>query len=83
MTFFQLSFIKCSGTDSKGNVWKSESVINTALDTAALKVAMVNTYYDFDDYSNPIKTYLDDSYYYEFVSGYQKNADIYISRKIQ
>ena len=80
MTYFQLSFAKFSGVDSKGNQWKSDSVINSALDMAVLKVAMVNKYYDFNDYSTPIKIYLDDQLFYSLISGFQLEDDIYINQ---
>ena len=78
LSYFELIFTKWSGTDSKGNACQSDSAINTALDSSSLAIAMVNTYYDFDDYNSPVKTYLDDRFYYDFIGGYYKEADIYI-----
>ena len=71
-------FRRCSGTDSKGNVCKSDSIIDTELNKATLAIAAVNTYYDFEDYNSPIKTYLDDRFYYDFLGGYNKENTIYI-----
>ena len=78
LTYFELKFRRCSGTDSKGNVCKSDSVIDTELNKATLAIAAVNTYYDFEDYNSPIKTYLDDRFYYDFLAGYNKENTIYI-----
>ena len=39
---------------------------------------LINTYYDFDNYTNPVKTYIDDKFYYNFVANYEKQTDIYI-----
>ena len=78
LTYFELKFSRCSGTDSKGNVCKSDSVIDTELNKVSLAIAVVNTYYDFDDYSSPIKTYLDDRFHYNFLGGYDVENTIYI-----
>ena len=43
-----------------------------------MTIAIVNTYYDFDDFSNPVKTYFDDKFSYDFVAGFEKETDIYI-----
>ena len=41
-------------------------------------MAMVNTYYDFDDYNEPVKTYFDDQFYYDFVADFEKQIEIYV-----
>ena len=77
-TYFEINFKRWVGTDSKGNAWQTDTDINADLNKASLTIALVNTYYDFDDYSNPVKTYFDDKIYYEFVANYEKGVDIYI-----
>ena len=57
MSYFELQFNRWSGTDPKGNPCKSSQVIDAAIDSSSIGIAMVNTYFDFDDYSSPIKTY--------------------------
>ena len=78
--YFEMTFKRWSGTDSKGNVCKSTPEIDNALNNAGLAIAMVNTYYDFDDYSSPIKNYLDDQFFYYFTSGYYKESYVYIQQ---
>ena len=78
--YFELVFTRWSGTDSKGNTCKTTSQINNALNDAALAIAVVNSYFDFDDYNSPIKTYLDDQFYYYFLPGYEKETDVYIQQ---
>ena len=77
-TYFEISFSRWVGSDSKGNACKSNSDIDEALNNAALSMAVINTYYDFDDYNSPVKTYFDDQFYYDFVSGFEKETDIYV-----
>ena len=76
--YFELLFTRCSGTDSKGNIWKTTSQINSALNDAKLGIAVVNSYFDFDDYNTPIKTFIDDQLNYYFLPGYEKETDVYI-----
>ena len=44
-------------------------------------MVVINTYYNFDDYNNPVKTYFDDQFYYDFVAGYEKDADVYVRQE--
>ena len=76
--YFDLKIKRCTGTDSKGNPWKNESEIDTALDSTFVQLAIINNYFDFNDYSMPIKSYLSDELYYELVSGFTKRIDINI-----
>ena len=38
------------------------------------------SYFDFDDYENPIKHYIDTKIYFKLVSGFTKQADIYVQQ---
>ena len=40
-TFFDITFKRWTGTDSKGNAWQSSADIDTALDRASITIAMV------------------------------------------
>ena len=39
---------------------------------------MLKNYFDFEDYNQPIKSYLDDSIYYFLMSGFSKRVDLYV-----
>ena len=77
-TYFEFAITRWSGTDSQGNPWKSDTEIDAAIDSSYIQLAMVNNYFDFDDYNKSIKSYLDDQFYYPLTSGFTKNADINI-----
>ena len=62
----------CKNTDSKGNAWKSDNDIKKAIVKSNLATILVNSYFDGDDFSNPIKDYLDDRIYDFGVDGMQK-----------
>ena len=61
-----------------GNLCKSDTEITNALNSTALQMGMVNTYYDFDDYEEPVKTYFNNQFYYNFVSDFEKKMDIFV-----
>ena len=48
----------------EGN-WKDDSTINTAISSAYLQLALVNTYFDFEDYANPVHSFLDDRFIFD------------------
>ena len=77
-TYFEVSFKRWQGEDSKGNDCKSDSQIDEALNKASLAMAVINTYYDFDNYTSPVQTYFDDQFFYDFVAGFEKETDVYV-----
>ena len=77
-TFFELLITRWSGTDSKGNPWKSDAEIDKAIDSTSIQLGMINNYFDFDDYNKPIKSFFDDQFFYPLTSGFTKNAYMYI-----
>ena len=77
-SYFEISMKRCIEKDSKGNPCKSEEEINNAIDNTDFSLAMVNTYYDFDDYYSPVKDYLDDQIYFYFMHGFNKIVSVYI-----
>ena len=50
---------KCSDTTQNENFWKDEEEINRVINSGYIDIALLNTYFDFDDYENPIKIYLE------------------------
>ena len=76
-TFFELSIARWLETDSKGNPWKSATEIDAAIDSTSIQLAMINNYFDFDDFNQPIKSFFDDQFFYPLTSGFTKNAYMY------
>ena len=77
-TYFDFRIFRWSGTDSNGNPWKSDAEIDAAIDSTNIVVIVVNSYFDFNDFVQPIKTFLDDQFYYNLISGFTKYVDLYI-----
>lgn len=42
----------------------------------------VNNYFDSTSYDEPIKSYLDDTFYWSFLPGYNKKTNIYFKRDV-
>ena len=77
---FIFTILKWSGTDSKGNPCQSDAQIQYALSYAYLDVPIVNSYFEGNDYSTPIKYYLDDRLFDFPLYGYRKEVYIYLSQ---
>ena len=53
--YIGISLKSCSGTN-----WKPTALINALIPGITASIAIVNSYLDFNDYSNPVKSYFDD-----------------------
>ena len=49
---------KCVNSTTNNNHWKSEEDIANVINNGYLDIALVHSYFDFDDYQNPIKRYV-------------------------
>ena len=47
--------------NTEGVVWKSQDEINLVAQTGYINTAITRSYFDFDDYENPVKTFLSES----------------------
>ena len=50
-----MSLEKCTGGGCE-----TDADINTQIGKLSIQIPFVNTYFDFDDYNDPVKTYIDD-----------------------
>ena len=44
-------------------------------------MGLINSYFDFDDYDSPVKSYIDDSVYTRTTAGYYKHTVIYLQKR--
>ena len=49
---------KCSNITQNNTIWKDEEEIDRVINSGYIDIALLNTFFDFDDYEDPIKTYL-------------------------
>jgi hypothetical protein len=74
-TYFELVIDKCNTFDG---ACKTDAEITTFLGKTTIDMVLVNTFYDFDDYNDPMKSYLDDRFYFNLLPGYHKENLIYV-----
>ena len=72
----------CQGKDAHGNTWKSADIIKSEINSGYAGFPMVDGYFDAEDYSKPIKEYLDD-YIWEYLNyDFEKDWTIHIRENI-
>ena len=59
---------------------KTNEEINAFIDASTFSVGFVNNYFDFEDYSNMIKSYIDDSLFWELDSRVIRKANFLIQK---
>ena len=60
-----------------GIVWQDQATIDNLVNELDINVFIVNTYFDQDDYTNPIKTYIEDGLEYRGLNSYRSDAKYY------
>ena len=73
--YFEINIIRC---DSSTSTCQLDSVIDEVILNMEIGVFLVNSYFDSDDYSNPINTYIDDRFYFNLIPQFTKSSVIYI-----
>ena len=43
-----------------------------------IDMVVANTYFDFDDYDDPVKSYIDDRFLFNLLPGFKKQNMVYI-----
>ena len=71
-SYLSIQIKRCTGSKCK-----SLTEINNAINGKMLNMVMVNTYFDLEDYSSPVKTYLDDRINFAVTSGYTKTTILF------
>lgn len=70
---------KCN-TKKAGNSCRSQADIDAFFDRNDFSVAFINSYFDFSDYDQPIKYFIDDSLFFLMEANRQKKANFYIMK---
>ena len=53
----ELYISPCNENNNQGVVWKSKDEIDRAVENGYINIALIRTYFDHDDYENPVKTF--------------------------
>ena len=72
-SYFELTIEKWSGDGCKSSDEIRDAIINSWLD-----LPITNTYFDFDNYDQPVGTFIDDNYWYDLMPGFEKTDKLYI-----
>ena len=75
--YFEFNVNKCDNATSPV-VCATPAEIDAVQKTLEIDLYVVNSYFDFDDYNNPIKTYIDDRFYYNLIPGFTKLSAVKI-----
>ncbi|CAI2363351.1 unnamed protein product [Moneuplotes crassus] len=76
---FGLDLLKCNSTTSTVGC-ESDANINDFIKEIEIGIFVVSSYFDFEDYDSPIKTYLDDRFFYRLLPGYTKEYYVRIQK---
>ena len=79
-SYFQITIRRWENDTREDVICKDESEIYDKINQMSVGVTIVNSYFDFDNYENPVRTYLDDRYQFNTLSGYSKDIKFYISK---
>ena len=71
-SFFDINITRWVNDTESDLIWGDEEEIDDILTDIELNIALVNSYFDFEDYDNPVKTYLDDRFRYNLVNSLEK-----------
>ncbi|CAI2384266.1 unnamed protein product [Moneuplotes crassus] len=79
VSYFSFRITRCNNATSTVTC-QSNTTINSILKKVQIRVYIVNTYFDFEDYDNPIKTYLDGRFLYDIMPGFSQNIGIRLQK---
>jgi hypothetical protein len=69
---FEIVLLKCTvGCQTDADI--DDMVSQTSIDAT-----VINTYFDFDDYDSPVKTYLDDRFLLDLIGGFNIKKKVYL-----
>ncbi|CAI2384122.1 unnamed protein product [Moneuplotes crassus] len=71
--YFEIRMNKCQASGSV--TCKDAAEIDRALTAADIKIGITNSYVDLNDYNDPIKYYIDDTFYWETFSNLRLKID--------
>ena len=61
--FASIHISKWKNETGSGIVWEDEEAIQQVVNTVFIRIFLVNTYFNFEDYNNPINTFIDERVY--------------------
>lgn len=72
---------KCrNSTNPNATVCADSQSIDRYFNDKTFSFGFVNTYFDFNDFTDPIKYFIDDSMFYEVESSKHKKANVFVQK---
>ena len=65
-----------ANSSENNNHWKPEDEIIQKMKDLYIQAAIISTYFDYDDYDTPVKTYLDDLDYSSLLVNYSNSIEV-------
>ena len=66
------AIIEINLTKCRGNGWKSDAEINYFIASHVVEIAMISSYFDVNDYDNPVHSYLQDTNLYSLIPAFSQ-----------
>ena len=67
--YFHVAIHKWLNSSDSQIVWEDQSVIDQVVNTVKIRISVINTYYDLNNFEKPINSYLDDNFEYSGITG--------------
>ena len=78
--YIQLKVFRCINSTSSSVVCKSTKEIDDAAKVSTLRFPITNTYFDFNNYNEPISHFIDDGFYWDLFPGFRKKTDLLVQK---
>ena len=78
LTYLEVNFSRWLISDSNGNPCQTDADITNAVNNAGVAILLLNTFYNFDNFTQPITTYFDDQIFFYLINDYSQEANVYI-----
>lgn len=75
--YIELKLYRCN--PSKSSVTCSPNLVDV-MKQSKLEMVVSNTYVDFDNYQQPVQSFLDDKFFWDLMPGFRKKTDIYFRK---
>jgi hypothetical protein len=80
-SYFSYISIKLSKCDSsKSKTCKNQTDIDAFFQSLTFNVAYINFYFDYEDFETPVKSYIDDSLFFELEPYRVKKCNFYVMK---
>ena len=71
---------KCENTTENNNHWKPDSEIVSWMSNRHFHAAILSAYFDYEDYTNPIKTFVEDTDIMTLIDGFWQSLEVKVQQ---